>query len=131
MKAELIVAGVSFFVTAIGHSAVGLRWVLPDLRKQRLSRTPFGPPEVTHAMVRVTWHIVTLMLVAFGVLLTTLGSAPEIDSHRFLLRWFAVLLLAVTALMFWSARDNLRDALRLPVPVLMVFIAAMCWKAAG
>lgn len=131
MKAELLIVGLSFFVTAVGHATVGLRWVLRDLANQPLSGTPFGPPAMTHGMLRVTWHLVTLILVAFGTLLTTLASVPAIDSETLLLRWFTVLLLAAAAMMFWSARGHLRNLLRLPVPVLMIIMAAMCWKAAA
>lgn len=131
METELLIVGLIFFATAFGHAAVGLRWVLRDVAKQPLSGTPFGPTAMTHGMLRVTWHLVTLILLAFGILLTTLASAPAIDPKILLLRWFAVLLLAATALMVWSARDHLSSLLRLPVPALMIIMAAMCWKAAG
>lgn len=131
MKAELLVAGLTFFVTAVGHATVGLGWVLKDLKKQPLAGTPFGPPAMTHGMLKYTWHLVTLVLLAFGTLLTTLASVPTIDPKTLLLRWFAIVLLAAMAMMFWTARDHLRSLLRLPVPVLMIIMAAMCWKASA
>jgi hypothetical protein len=55
--------------TGFGHTTIGLRWILPNLRKERMPSTPFGPPSMTLDMVRFTWHIVSVLLVGFGILL--------------------------------------------------------------
>jgi hypothetical protein len=80
-------------------------------------------------MVRFTWQVVSLLLIAFGVLLLTLAAAPDADPRTLLLRWFAVLWLAASALAVWNARRRLRSILRLPVPAVMLVIAVMCWAA--
>ncbi len=126
MNVELAIAGLACFVLAFGHMTVGLRWVLPSLRAARLPSTPFGQPL---GMVRFTWHVVSLMLLGFGVLLMTLAWATDADPKTLLLRWFAALWLAAAALAFWNARRRPRSLLRLPVPLVNVVIAVMCWTA--
>ena len=118
MSVELTIAGLSCATLAVGHWFVG-RWVLPGLRAERMPRSPFGPPSMTLGMVRFTWHIVTVMLVAFATLLITLAWVGDDDPKTLLLRWFT----------FWVARRRPRSLLRLPVPVLFVVIAVMCWTA--
>lgn len=129
MKIELAIAGLGWFVLALGHTAIGLRWVLPNLTEGRLPGTPFGPPSMTLGMVRFTWQILSVLQVAFGILLVTLAWTPDSDPKTLLLRWFAALSLAATALAYWNARRRPRSLLRLPVPVVFVVIAVMCWTA--
>ena len=94
-----------------------------------MPRTPFGPPSMTLGMVRFTWHIVTVVLVAFGVLLMMLAWAPDADAETLILRWFTALWIAATATAIWNARRRPSSLLRLPVPVFFVVIAVMCWIA--
>jgi hypothetical protein len=129
MDIALAIAGLGWFVLAFGHTTVGLRWVLPNLTKGSLPSTPFGPPSMTLGMVRFTWHIVSVLQVAFGVLLMTLAWAPDADAKTLLLRWFVAFLLAATALACWQARRRPRSLLRLPVPLVFVVIAVLCWTA--
>jgi hypothetical protein len=129
MKVELAIAALGWFVLAFGHTMVGLRWVLPSLAEERLPSTPFGPPSFTLGMLRFTWNIVSVLLLAFGILFVTLAWAPDADPKTLLLRWFAALLLSATALTFWEARRRPRNLLRLPVPFVFVVIAVMCWTA--
>jgi hypothetical protein len=86
MDVALAIAGLGWFVLAFGHTMVGLRWVLPTLTKGRLPSTPFGPPSMTLGMVRFTWHMVSVLLVAFGALLMTLAWAPDPNAKTLLLR---------------------------------------------
>jgi hypothetical protein len=129
MTAELAIAGLCCFILAVGHTAIGVRWVLPDLADRNLSGTPFGPPRLTLTMLRFTWHVVTLMLIGFGVLLTTLAWAPGVDPETLLLRCLAALWLVAGALAVWNARHRLSSILRLPAPLVMFLIAALCWAA--
>src|ERR687898_610904 len=94
MNVELAIAGLGCFVLALGHTTIGLRWVLPNLTKGRLPSTPIGPPSMTLGMVRFTWQVVSILLVGFGGLLMALAWAPDADPKTLLLRWFAV---------FWPA----------------------------
>ena len=128
MNAELMIAGLGCAVLAAGHAFIG-RSVLPGLRSYHLPATPFGPPPVTAGMLRFTWHIVTVVLLAFSVLLITLAWAGIADLRTLLLRWLAVFWLAATATSFWVAGRRVRNMLRPPIPVLFAVIAVMCWVA--
>jgi hypothetical protein len=128
MKVELTIAGISCAALAVGHWLVG-RWVLPGLTREHMPGTPFGPPSMTLGMVRFTWHIVTVVLVAFGTLLITLAWVTDADPKTLLLRWFAAFWIVATATVFWVVRRRPRAVLRLPVPVFFVVIAVMCWIA--
>jgi hypothetical protein len=128
MDAELTIAGLGCAALAAGHGFIG-RSVLPGLRSRSLPATPFGPPPVTAGMVRFTWHIVTVVLVAFSVLLLTLAWAGVADPKTLLLRWLAVFWLAATATSIWVARRRVRSLLKPPITPLFIVIAAMCWVA--
>jgi len=128
MTTELTIAGLGCAALAAGHAFIG-RSALPGLRSRHLPATPFGPPPVTAGMVRFTWHIVTVTLVAFSVLLLTLAWAGIANPRILLLRWLAAFWLAATATSFWVARRRVRSLLRPPLPVLFVVIAVMCWTA--
>jgi hypothetical protein len=130
MNVELAVAGLGCLVLALGHATIGLRWVLPNLTREGLPGTPFGPPSTTRGMVRYTWHVVSVVLVGFGVLFAALAVAPGADPRILLLRWFAGFWLAATALACWEARRRPRSLLRLPVPLVSAVIAVVCWAAA-
>src|SRR5262245_22750738 len=129
MNAELAIAGFCCYVLALGHAAIGRRWILPHLGEWTAPRTPFGSARLTLGMVRFTWHVVTVLLLGFGVLLTTLAWAPGADPRTLILRWLAVLWLGATGLAVWSARRRPSTILRFPVPVLMFVIAGMTWAA--
>jgi hypothetical protein len=129
MNIELAIAALGCFALAIGHTVIGLRWLVPNLTKERLPGTPLGPPSMTLGMLRFTWHVVSLMLLAFGVLLMTLAWARHADPQVLLLRWFAALWLAATALAVWTARRRPRSLLQPPISLVFVVIAVVCWTA--
>ena len=132
MDVGLGIAGLISVALALGHHTLGVVWVLPSLTKERLPGTPFGSPSMTESMIRVTWYIVTVFALASGSLLMTLAWAEDADPKMVLLRWFAVMWLAATAMALWvSARRvrKVRSLLRLPVPLLWVVIAVLCWNA--
>jgi hypothetical protein len=131
MNVELAIAGLCCLVLAFGHAAIGLRWVLPNLSERGPSGTPFGSPRLTLGMLRYTWHVVSLMLLGFGVLLLTLAWADGADTRTLVLRWLAALWLAATALAAWNVRRRPRAILRFPVPVLMFVIAVMTGAASA
>jgi hypothetical protein len=129
MNVELAIAGLGCFVLAFGHTTIGRRWILPNLTAGYLPRTPFGPPSMTLGMLRFTWHVVSVLLVAFGVLFMALAWAPEADPKTLLLRWCAGLWVAVSARAGWDVRRRPRSLLRFPAPLVFVAIAVMCWMA--
>jgi hypothetical protein len=129
MNVELAIAALGCLVLALGHTTIGLRWVLPNLTKGSLPSTPVGPPSMTLGMVRFTWQVLSILLVGFGVLLMALAWAPDADPKTLLLRWFAALWLAAAALAGWNARRRPSSLLRFPVPLVFVVIAVLCWTA--
>jgi hypothetical protein len=128
MTAELVIAGVCSLVLALGHTLIGMRWVLPNLTEGRLPRTPFGPSSLTLDMVRFTWQINSVILPGFGLLFLVL-ALTDADSMTLILRWAGVLWLAATGIALWNARHQLRNLVRFPAPFLMALVAAMCWIA--
>ena len=128
MRVELTIAGAGCAALAVGHWLVG-RWVLPTLTREHMPSTPFGPSSMTLGMIRFTWHIVTVVNIAFGTLLITLAWAADADPETVLLRWFTAFWIAATATAFWVARRRPRNFLRPPVPAFFVVIAVMCWIA--
>jgi hypothetical protein len=132
MDVALAIAGLICLALALGHATLGLVWVLPGLTEDHLPRTPFGPASMTEGMLRVTWHIVTVFAVSLGTLLMVLAWAPSADPKTVVLRWFAAMWLAATAMAFWVAGRRMnspRRFLRLPVPLLWVVVAVLCWVA--
>lgn len=132
MNWELGLAGLLCVLLAVGHTTIGVVWVLPSLTKERLPSTPFGPSSMTVSMVRVTWYIVTVFALALGTLLVTLAWVADADPKMLLLRWFAAMWLVAAAMALWIAgrgARNFRFLLRLPVPLVWVVIAVLCWSA--
>jgi len=131
MKIELTIAALGCLVLAFGHATIGLRWVLPSLTNGRVPSTPVGPPSMTVGMLRFTWHVVSGVLLTFGVILMALAWAPDADPKTLLLRCLAALFLAGTAKACWDARRRPARLLRLPVPFVFVVIAALCLTASA
>jgi hypothetical protein len=129
MNLELAIAALGWFVLAVGHTTLGLRWVLPSLTKEGLPSTPVGSRSMTLGMLRFTWNIVSVLLLGFAILFITFALAPDADPKTLLLRWFAAVSLAATVLACWNARRRPRSLLRLPVPLVLVVIAALSWTA--
>jgi len=125
VNVELAIAGSGCFVLAAGHAAIGARSVLPNLKRERMPSTS----SMTLGMMRFTWHVVSLVLVGFGILLTALAWVPDADPRTLLLRWLVAFLLAATALACWQGRRRPRSLLRPPVPFAFVAIAVLCWTA--
>ena len=114
---------------ASGHEAVGFLAVLPMVTEQRFDGTRLGPPSLTVAMVRVTWHLVGLFVLTVGLVLITLAVADEIDPRTVVLRWTAAMWVAATLVALWSVRRRPANILCLPVPLVWPVIAWLCWQA--
>ena len=129
MDIGLAIAGIICVAMAVGHETIGSVWVLPGLSEEHLPKTPFGPVGMTRAMVRVTWHIVTVFVLAIGLLLVVLAWNAEADSKTVLLRVLAGMWVAATAMAAVVIRPRWRSILRLPVPFLWAIVAVLCWRA--
>ncbi len=133
MEAGLGIAGLICVAMAIGHTAIGVVWVLPRLTEERVPPTPFGSRSTTVAMVRVTWYVVTCFALGTGGLLITLAWAGDADPRAVLLQWLAATWAAATVMAFGVSPQSLRRPrafMRLPVPLLWVIVAVLCWTAA-
>jgi hypothetical protein len=122
MTIELAIAGLGCFVLAFGHTAVGVRSVGPALAELPL-------PARIRTMLRFTWDVVTVFLVAVGGLLVSLAVAKHAEPRTLLLRWFAALWLVAALRASWDARRRPSRLVRFPVALVFVLIAAMCMAA--
>lgn len=129
MDVGLAVAGLLCAVLAFGHLAIGVVWILPGLAKERLPRTPFGPPSSSLGMLRVTWYIVTIFALALGVVLVVLAFDDAADARIVLLRTFAVMWVVATLMAVFVVGRPSRRMLRLPVPAVWMVVAILCWNA--
>lgn len=129
MDVGLGIAGLLCLALAAGHTTIGVVWVLPGLDEATLPQTPFGPRSLTLAMVRVTWLVVTVFVVALAGVLLTLALASDADAQTVMLRWFAVMWVVATAVAFASSGGRVRHVWRFPVPLLWLVVAALCWVA--
>lgn len=127
MAVELVVASVSCLVLGVLHGIIGVTGVLPSLTKNRLPSTRFGPAALTVGMTHFTWHMVTVILCGFAVLLMILAFAD--GTNAVILRWVAVLFFIATAVAFHVARWRLRAVARFPVALVTLVIAVLCWIA--
>ena len=130
MNVGLAIAGLLCLAMALGHTTIGLVWVLPSLSEDHLPGTPFGGPAMSLRMVRVTWYVVTVFVLTLGGVLMTLAWASDAHAESVLLRWFAAGWLTAAAMAFWiNGRRNLRSMLRLPVPLVWIVVAGLLWNA--
>ena len=129
MDVGLGIAGFLCLALAAGHTTVGVVWVLPRLDWETLPETPFGPQSLTLAMVRVTWFIVTVFVVAVAGILLTLAWSSSADAQTLMLRWFAGMWVVATAVAFLVSGGRGRHVWRFPVPLLWLVVAALCWGA--
>lgn len=128
MDIPLTIAGAACLAMAVGHSAIGHKWVLPRLTADVVPATPFGPSQLTVGLLRVTWHIVSLFCLSFAAVLITLAGT-DADPTTVVLRSIAGLFAAAAAMTTWIVGFRLDYLMRLPVPVVWVVIAIVCWTS--
>ncbi len=127
MGVEMAIAGAGCLLLAFGHTAIGMRWVLPSLNGANFPVTPFGSRGLTVSMVRFTWVVVSLMLTLFGVLFVALALADDV--RDVLAWWLAAFWTRAAATDLWFGRRRPLAMLRFPVPLVLTVVAAMCWLA--
>ena len=128
MRVEMAIAGVGCLLLAFGHTAIGIRWVLPNVKGANLPDTPFGPRSLTVGMLRFTWVVVSLMLTLFAVLFLALAWTDDVD--EVLTWWLAAFWTIAAGTALGQGRRRPRAMLRFPVPIVIALVAAMCWLAA-
>ena len=131
MNVELAIAGIICVGMAVGHTTIGVKWVLPALTPEHMGTSPFGPRSFSLSMIRVTWFVVTIFALGMGGLLLTLAWT-DVDAQTAVLRWLAGMWLAafvMVPLVTTNRKGMLGAGLRLPVPLLWIAVAALCWVA--
>lgn len=128
MEVTAGVAGIICFALALGHVSIGFRWIIPTLTKERFEATPFGRPAATAGMVRFSWHMVSVMLFGFAVLLMIMSIA-DVEARTVVFRWLAGLWLVASVIAFWQVRRSPRALLRFPVPLFFPVVSILCWVA--
>ncbi|MGH2806138.1 MAG: hypothetical protein ACRDKT_02565 [Actinomycetota bacterium] len=126
MRAAVAIAGLITVALGIGHETLGQLRVLPRLGSQEPMSSS---PSMMDLMIRVTWHIVTLFALTSGGLLLSLARAPDVDAETLVLRWFAAMWAVAAVMAFVIARRGRHDIRRLPIPVVWVVVAVLCWVA--
>jgi len=126
-----LAAGALSLMAAGIHGAVGERLVVARLERTSLPATPWGGPAVSHLLIRVTWHIVTLAFAASGVALatcawTSIGPACS-GAARLVAASFGAFFLLSVGLAAVRRRD-MRILARHPAPLIFAAVAILAWK---
>ena len=127
MNVLVLAAAIICFLLATGHTVLGMRWILPGLRAEVLAVTPFGGVQLTRDALVVTWHLVGVMVVTLGGLLAVLASRSLTSDGVIAVRAVGILFLAATITVLWLVRHRPAHLARLPVWVLFIAVAALCW----
>lgn len=132
MDVPLVIAGALCMLLALGHATLGIRWVLPGVDPEHLSTSPFGGRGMSASTIQASWHIVTVFAVCSGATLLWLGLDTAADPRTVVLRVFAVMWFGIALVASWAGlkrATRIRDVMRLPVPILFVVVAILCWVA--
>jgi hypothetical protein len=129
----LTAAALSLMAAAI-HGAAGERLVVTRLPKKDLPVTSFGGPAMSLLMIRVSWHIATLVFAAMGVALAlcSWGAISMAGACPGIARLVAVCFggFFVLALGLVAARRgglDLRPMIRHPGPFVFAAVALLAW----
>ena len=82
MNPQLIVAGSLAVLAAAVHGLGGEVLVVRKLPAETLAASPFGGPQMTRAMIHVTWHLTTVAFFTVGAALILSGSVLDGDAAR-------------------------------------------------
>src|SRR5258708_17150538 len=73
MNIPLVIASAIALVTASIHGIVGDAALVRKIKIDALPSTPFGGPAGSRVLIRVTWHLLTLVFVILAVALFVSG----------------------------------------------------------
>ncbi len=127
MNLPFLVAGALGLVGAAVHGGAGERLVLRKLFAGPLPSTPFGGHAATKAMIRGTWHIVTLTFVAFGSALEACGALGAGDACRGIGLVAASSFTAYLALAVALILQRPGKLFFHPGPIMFLIVAALTW----
>jgi hypothetical protein len=131
MNAYLLTAAIVSLTMAGGHTAIGLRWVLPQLAAESLPRSPFCGGQMTSAFIEVSWHAVGIMLLAFAAILALLARGHLGDDGAISARAIGAGFATMTALVLWFSRHQPQRLLRAPMWLLWVAMSVLCLVGAS
>jgi hypothetical protein len=122
-----LVAGAIAMLAAGIHGGVGESIVLRPLFSGDLPSSRFGGPSATRAMIRATWHIVTLTFLAFGSGLVTCGLVGPSDACTGIGVVAASSFTAFVVLTFWLALRRPGSFFFHPGPLAFLAVAGLAW----
>ncbi len=127
MIPQFLAAGVLAMAGAAIHGGLGEAVVLRPLFSGELPSSRFGGPSATRAMIRATWHIVTLTFAAFGLSLATCGFVGPGDACRGIgvvaASSFTGFLAVAVAVVLQRPRAEIRHR----GPLVFLAVAALTW----
>ena len=133
MNVPLIVAGFLAILGAALHGVGGEVLVVRKLSPAMLPSSPFGGPQMTKAMIHVTWHMTTIAFFTVGAALLLSGTVLDGDAAKgiALVAAAAATGFAALAVVMGAAyTQSPRTLLRHPGPAVLTATAALAWWGA-
>jgi hypothetical protein len=133
MNVPFAVAGALALTAAAIHGGAGETLVVKRLRRDTLEPTPFGGPTMTLLMIRVTWHIVTLVFIVSGGALAVCMPASSATqacaaAGRISAVSFASYFVLAAGLAIAAQGRRVGHALaKHPGPIVFMIVAALSW----
>lgn len=130
MNVPLIAAGCLGVLAALVHGIGGEVIVVRKLGRSTLPTTAFGGPEMTKAMIHVSWHIATIAFLVAGVGMVLAGSILHGDTARAVGVSGAVVFSGAAILALGIGVAHTRapaNLLRHPGPAILTLTAVLAW----
>lgn len=133
MDVALIVAGSFAILGALVHGVAGEVLVVRKLSAGALPPSRFGGPQMTRAMIHVSWHIATVAFLVVGCALLLAGSVLDGAAAQGLAIVAAAAMsgfAAVVVVLGGVETRSPRSLLRHPGPPLLTATAVLAWVGA-
>jgi hypothetical protein len=128
VNVPLLVAGSLALIGAAVHGVGGEVFVVRRLSPGVLPTSPFGGPEITKTMIRVSWHVTTIAFLSVGSVLILSGSVLHGGTARAIGLVGASTSTAFAALLVGAAcAHGPRSLFRHPGPVMLTTVAVLAW----
>lgn len=132
MNIPLVIAGGMALVTASIHGIVGDAVLVRKIKIEALPTTPFGGPAQSKALIRVSWHLLTLTFVILAVALFVSGIWDTSDFAPGVAYLAGAMYtgFAVTTVGVTLVRSGARGLVAHPAQFVFVTVCAMIWWGA-